>query len=138
MENLLRLSAKINTWLGVIIIALTVLTYFVHGETGGREIQTAAAFSLFLALALIVTAVIARRSLAVDIEDDDKLLSRKLMRIGTIIAIILLVISTVGLALGISTGTISYVYIVMIPAMIFYCYCMWLLRPPKEEKTIKF
>ena len=138
MENLLRLSAKINTWLGAIIIALTILTYFVHGEAGGREIQTAAAFSLFLALALIVTAVIARRSLAVDIEDDDKLLSRKLMRIGTVIAVILLVIAIIGLALGISTGTISYVYILMIPAMIFYCYCMWLLRPPKEETTIKF
>ena len=138
MENLLRLSAKINKVLGIFIILLSILSFFVDASKGGMQNQVAVAVSLLLAILVLLTTFFANRSLAVDIEEDDKFLSRRLMRAGTVIAIVLLVLSIIGVALGVSTGTISYLYILIIPAMGFYCYCMWCLRPPKEEKKIEF
>lgn len=136
MDNLFRLSSRINFIFGIVIALLAVFAYFIENAFGNDDIGISVVFSLVLAVFIGATGIIGERSLEANIEGESRFDVFRMRKIGAIICGIIFVIAVIGTALGAATGTISYLYILMIPAMALYCYCVWTLRPPKKEPTL--
>ena len=89
--------------------------------------------SLTFCVFLIILSLIAKRGLTLMIRDDDNIKAYKVMRAGIVFAGCLMAFFILGLAIGISTGMVSYLYILLILATGFYLFCMLKVRPPKPD-----
>ena len=132
MDDLLRVSAKVNIWFGVLLILLSAFSYFIESILESDMIVIAVRFSVTLAVCSIITGVLAKMALNVRTKEEHPRRAEVMRGIGLAIGIILLLIALFGFIVGISTGTISYVYGIMIPVMLFYCACV---RKPKVRAS---
>lgn len=133
MENFLRLSVKINNILCVLIVLLSGLSYLVDMRKDKDVATWGIIVSMAFVVLLIVLSVLARKGLSLMIKSDDYVKAYKVMRAGIVISACLLIIIVIGLAMGISTGTISYLYILLLLAIGYYFVCMIKTRPPKPD-----
>ncbi len=120
MDELLRISSKINIAFGIIVVILTSFALYAETAYGTEYIWMAALVCLLMAAAFMTSGIMSR--------------------ICLVIAIVILVISVLGIAMGISTGTISYIYVAAVPAMGFHAVCVQRLRPskPKNEGALGY
>lgn len=135
MENFLRLSIKINRGLCILILFVSALSYLVDKASSKSESMWGIIISLIFMVLLIVMSVLAKKGLALIIDEDDSFKAFKVMRAGIVIGTLFFIVSILGLALGISTGTVSYLYILLILATGFYVFSMWKVRPPKPDES---
>lgn len=135
MDDLLRISAKLNIIFGVIVIALSAFSYFIETMLDSTVIQIAVRFSVAIAIASILTGILANLSVRIKIQEEHPRLERFMRGFGLALGVIMLVIALFGIAIGISTGTLSYLYFVMVPLMLFYCTCVRKPRPKEGDMT---
>ena len=133
MENFLRLSVKINNILCILIVLLSGLSYLVDMRKDKDVASWGIGVSLTFCVFLIILSLIAKRGLTLMIRDDDNIKAYKVMRAGIVFAGCLMAFFILGLAIGISTGMVSYLYILLILATGFYLFCMLKVRPPKPD-----
>ena len=133
MENFLRLSVKINNILCILIVLLSGLSYLVDMRKDKDVASWGIGVSLTFCVFLIILSLIAKRGLTLMIRDDDNIKAYKVMRAGIVFAGCLMAFFVLGLAIGISTGMVSYLYILLILATGFYLFCMLKVRPPKPD-----
>ena len=133
MENFLRLSVKINNILCILIVLLSGLSYLVDMRRDKDVASWGIGVSLTFCVFLIILSLIAKRGLTLMIREDDQIKAYKVMRAGIVFAGCLMAFFILGLAIGISTGMVSYLYILLILATGFYLFCMLKVRPPKPD-----
>ena len=119
-----------NIVFGIIVLIMTAFSYFIENMLGSDIILAAARFSAAIGICSILTGVLAGRSLRVKTAEEHPKRARVMRTIGLILGVAMLLIACFGVAIGISTGTVSYIYVLMIPVMLFYCACV---RKPKPK-----
>ncbi|GEM_PF-3211512 len=137
MFDLFRLSSKINRILGIFIIFLGVLSMIFPEKIPVLQHYTSVVVTFILGALSFSTGFIAKLKLMVISEEID-FDYQKVRNVCWGLSITTFVLSCIGLAIGISTGNISYIYILLIPAMALYLICMFSTRIPKEEDEITF
>lgn len=135
MENFLRLSIKINRVICILIILLSAVTYIVDLYKSREEAMWGIAVSMSFCVLLIVLSLIAKKGLKLIIKDDDQLKAFRVMRLGMLIALCMFVVCVIGMALGISTGAFSYLYLILALSTGFYLFSMWNVSPSKADVT---
>ncbi len=133
MDDLLRLAAKLNIIFGVIVIALSAFSYFIETMLDSPIILTAVRFSVALAVCSILTGILGRLCIRIRIQEEHPRIERAMRNIGLFLGVVMLLISLFGIAIGISTGTLSYLYFVMVPLMLFYCSTIRKPRPKEGD-----
>ncbi len=123
MFDLLRLSSKINKFIGVLILLICILAVVSPGKSSATEHYSGLLVTFLLGTFSFLSGFIAQKKLMVISEEIDFDYHRVRILCFSI-SIFTLLISIIGLALGISTGTVSYIYILTIPAMILYLVCL--------------
>lgn len=135
MFDLFRTSAKINRLLGIIIVLLSIFSMFFPDKTSLSRYYTAVFVTAVIGALSWLSGFIAKKKLMV-VSDEIDFNYPLVRRICWGISISLLIISIIGLALGFSTGTISYIYIALIPAMILYIICLFTTKVSFEEEEV--
>lgn len=133
MENFLKLSTRIFKYICILTVLLSALTYVVDMPKDKTLTTWAILTSLIICAVLIVLSVIAKQGLKLIIRDDDRVKAFYLMRVGLILGACLLIFCIFGLAMGISTGAVSYLYVLLVPAVGLYLFSLWKVRPAKSE-----
>lgn len=129
----MRIAAKLNIIFGVIVIALSAFSYFIESMLDSAIIQTAVRFSVAIAIASILTGILAKFSVRIKIQEEHPRVERFMRAAGLALGVIMLVIALFGIAIGLATGTLSYLYFVMVPLMLFYCTCVRKPRPKEGD-----
>lgn len=115
------------------IILLSAVTFIVDLYKSREEATWGIAVSMIFCVLLIVLNILAKKGLKLIIKDDNQLTAFRVMRVGMLIGLCMFIICIIGMALGISTGAFSYLYLILALATGLYLFSMWQVSPSKAE-----